>query len=70
MFFKALNQRKIWHSAYESINVVHFKNNPNAYLKDNYMALGCISVLTNNGSLGTVTHLGTDSDLDEFISCL
>lgn len=70
MFFKANIPKKIWQSAHGGINRIQFQNNPEACLKDNYTALGCICVLTSNGNVGTLTHLDTEVDLQEFINCL
>jgi hypothetical protein len=59
-----------WKSGHGPIRIINFEENPGLELKDSYTAMGCITVITNNGKVGTLTHLGNEIDITKFVKCL
>ena len=65
-FFKGTDvSENQWKSHHGPIKVIDFTKTKS--LQDSFGALGCITVLTSNGKMGTLTHLDTtDKDNIEF----
>ncbi|WP_147285952.1 hypothetical protein [Legionella busanensis] len=64
------NKDLVWNSPHGPIQTINFDGNLRSKLEDKFTAYGCITVITNDGILGTLTHLDTETDIKKFISCL
>lgn len=57
-----------WKTAHGGIQLIEFDKTSS--LQDKYLALGCITVLTSNQVVGTLTHIDTEVIIDDFIKHL
>ncbi|WP_131783489.1 hypothetical protein [Legionella gresilensis] len=59
-----------WNSSHGPIRTINFDGSLQSKLEDKFTAYGCITVITNNRVLGTLTHLDTETNIKQFIKCL